>query len=182
MLNSKKYFYHVKNGKLSRLIISINIKVGCSKMEIKVDDLTSGNVISLLEEHLADMYATSPAESVHALDVDALKDSAITFYSCWRNDELLGCVALRELDINHVELKSMRTASHARQLGVASRLMQHIFMVAKQGHYQTISLETGSMDFFQPARQLYKKYGFEYCGPFGDYQLDANSKFMTRKI
>lgn len=159
-----------------------NIKAACSKMEIKIDDLTSGEVISLLEEHLADMYATSPAESVHALDIKALKNPAITFYSCWKNDELLGCVALRELDINHVELKSMRTASNARKLGVASKLMQHILAIAKQRHYQKISLETGSMDFFQPARQLYKKYDFDYCGPFGDYQLDANSKFMTRNI
>ena len=162
--------------------MSINIKVGCSKMEIKVDDLTGGEVITLLEEHLADMYATSPAESVHALDIKALKNPAITFYSCWKNDELLGCVALRELNINHVELKSMRTASHARKLGVASSLMQHILAVAKHRHYQKISLETGSMDFFQPARALYKKYGFEYCGPFGDYQPDANSQFMTRHI
>lgn len=151
-------------------------------MEIKLDDLTSGEVISLLEEHLADMYATSPAESVHALDISALKDRSITFYSCWKNGELLGCVALRELDASHAELKSMRTASNARKLGVASMLMQHILTIAKQRLYQRISLETGSMDFFQPARQLYKKYGFEFCGPFGNYQLDANSTFMSREI
>jgi putative acetyltransferase len=151
-------------------------------MEIKIDDLTGGEVISLLEEHLVDMYATSPAESVHALDITALKDPLITFYSCWKDTTLLGCVALRELDANHAELKSMRTASNARQLGVASMLMQHILTIAAQRNYQKISLETGSMDFFKPARQLYKKYDFEYCGPFGDYQLDENSKFMSRNI
>lgn len=151
-------------------------------MEIKIDDLTSGEVISLLEEHLADMYATSPAKSVHALDINALKDSSITFYSCWNNATLLGCVALRELDATHAELKSMRTASNARQLGVASTLMTHILTIAKQRNYKKISLETGSMDFFQPARQLYTKFGFEYCGPFGDYQLDANSKFMSCEL
>jgi putative acetyltransferase len=151
-------------------------------MEIKLDDLSGGEVITLLEEHLADMYATSPAESVHALDVNALKDPAITFYSCWRNEELLGCAALRELSANHVELKSMRTASNARNLGVASSLMQHLLIVVAERNYQQISLETGSMDFFKPARALYKKFGFEYCGPFGDYQLDENSRFMMRKV
>jgi len=151
-------------------------------MEIKIDDLTGGEVISLLEEHLADMYATSPAKSVHALDINALKDSSITFYSCWNHATLLGCVALRELDATHAELKSMRTASNARQLGVASTLMTHILTIAKQRNYQKISLETGSMDFFQPARQLYTKFGFEYCGPFGDYQLDANSQFMSCEL
>ena len=101
-------------------------------MEIKRDDLAGGEVISLLEEHLADMYATSPAESVHALDIGALKSPAITFYSCWKNGELLGCAALRELDANHVELKSMRTASNARNLGVASTLLQHLLTVATE--------------------------------------------------
>ena len=91
-------------------------------------------------------------------------------------------MALRELDSNHAELKSMRTASNARQLGVASMLMQHILTIAAQRNYQKISLETGSMDFFKPARELYKKYNFEYCGPFGDYQLDENSKFMSRNV
>lgn len=151
-------------------------------MEIKRDDLAGGEVIRLLEEHLADMYATSPAESVHALDVTALKSPAITFYSCWQNDELLGCAALRELNANHVELKSMRTATNARNLGVASTLLKHLLSVATERGYQQVSLETGSMDFFKPARALYKKFGFEYCGPFGDYQLDENSRFMSRNV
>ena len=89
-MNNKNNFYHVKSG---------NISIGCQKkqnksMQIKVDDLIDGEVIALLEEHLADMYATSPPESVHALDTSALKDPAITFYSCWKNDTLLGCAAL----------------------------------------------------------------------------------------
>lgn len=151
-------------------------------MQIKVDDLNGGEVIALLEEHLADMYATSPAESVHALDIAALKDPKITFYSCWKNDTLLGCAALRELSDNHVELKSMRTTTKARNLGVASALMQHLLKEATVHEYQKISLETGSMEYFEPARSLYKKFGFEYCGPFGDYQLDDNSRFMTRDI
>jgi putative acetyltransferase len=151
-------------------------------MKIKLDDLSGGEVITLLEEHLADMYATSPAESVHALDINTLKDPTITFFSCWKNEELLGCAALRELNASHVELKSMRTASNARNLGVASKLMLHILTVVTERNYQQISLETGSMDFFKPARALYKKFGFEYCGPFGDYQLDENSRFMSRNV
>lgn len=148
-------------------------------MQIKTDDLTSGDVIALLDEHLIDMYATSPAESVHALNIGALKDPAITFYSCWKKGELLGCAALKVLDTDHLELKSMRTAANARNLGVGSALMQHILTIAAQKNYHRISLETGSMDFFIPARALYKKFGFEFCQPFGHYSLDPNSLFMT---
>jgi len=151
-------------------------------MDIKVDNLASGEVIALLEEHLADMYATSPAESVHALDIAALKAPEITFYSCWQDEKLLACAALRKLDKNHVELKSMRTVSNARNLGVASLLLQHLITVATASNYQKISLETGSMDFFKPARSLYKKFGFEFCQPFGAYQLDPNSYFMSYEI
>ena len=149
-------------------------------MEIKVDDLEGGEVIALLEEHLADMYATSPPESVHALDVHALKAPDITFFSGWDNDgRLMGCVALKELSSDHGEIKSMRTAQHARKLGVATQLLQHLLHVSMQRGYQTISLETGSQDYFQPARNLYEKFGFSYCGPFANYQPDPNSKFMT---
>ena len=151
-------------------------------MDIKVDNLASGEVIALLEEHLADMYATSPAESVHVLYVEALNNPAVTFYSCWQDEKLLACAALRKLDKNHVELKSMRTASNARNLGIASLLLQHLITVATANNYHKISLETGTMDFFKPARALYKKFGFTCCQPFGDYQLDPNSHFMSYKI
>lgn len=150
-------------------------------MEIKVDDL-SGEVIKLLEEHLADMYATSPPGSVHALDVNALKSAEITFFSGWSNGELMGCVAIKELDSSHVELKSMRTSSHARNSGVASKLLKHVLNIASSNGYQTISLETGSQEFFKPARNLYEKFGFSYCEPFGGYELDPNSQFMTRAL
>jgi len=147
-------------------------------MEIRIDDLNSGDVVRLLEEHLADMYATSPPDSVHALDVDALKTPAITFFSCWDNQQLLGCVAIKALDSSHAELKSMRTANHARNLGVGTRLLQHVFTIAAQRGYSKISLETGSQAFFQPARYLYEKLGFQYCEPFADYKADPHSRFM----
>ncbi|WP_159650479.1 GNAT family N-acetyltransferase [Vibrio atypicus] len=151
-------------------------------MEIKIDDLNGGEVIQLLEEHLADMYATSPPESVHALDVSALKSPEITFYSSWRDDELLGCVAIKALDNTHVELKSMRTSNNARNQGVASKLLSHVIEQAREKGFATISLETGSQEFFKPARSLYEKYDFSYCEPFGDYQEDPHSRFMTRQL
>ena len=155
-------------------------------MKIIIDDLANGAVLQLLEEHLADMYATSPPESVHALDVNALKHPSITFYSAWEtaNNEkkLLGCVALKKLTPEHAEIKSMRTTVLARKKGVASNLLDHLIFQAKTLGFKQLSLETGSMDFFKPARSLYEKYQFAYCQPFGDYQLDVNSQFMTREI
>lgn len=151
-------------------------------MEIKIDDLSNGEVIKLLEEHLADMYATTPPESVHALDVDRLKSPDITFFSGWLNGNLMGCLAIKELDANHVELKSMRTSTFARKSGVASRLLSHALEVAKSRGYTQVSLETGSQDYFKAARNLYEKFGFSYCEPFADYKLDPNSKFMTLDI
>ncbi|KHT39163.1 GNAT family N-acetyltransferase [Vibrio sinaloensis] len=151
-------------------------------MEIRIDDLSGGEVLQLLQEHLQDMYATSPPESVHALDVDALKSPEITFYSGWVGEKLLGCVAIKSLGDQHVELKSMRTSNNARNQGVASGLLEHVIQQAGAKGYKTISLETGSQAFFQPARSLYEKYGFEYCGPFGGYKEDPHSRFMTRPL
>ena len=151
-------------------------------MEIKVDDLNSGEVIQLLKEHLEDMYLTSPTESVHALDINALKAPEITFFSCWKNDQLLGCVAIKELDSKHAELKSMRTSNHCRGTGVGTLLLKHVLYVASNRGYSKISLETGSQEFFKPARNLYEKFGFKYCGPFADYKPDPHSQFMLRTL
>lgn len=151
-------------------------------MEIRVDNLEGTGVLQLLEEHLRDMYATSPAESVHALDVEALKHPSITFWCAGKNGVVQGCIALKELTSNHAEIKSMRTATSSRNQGVASQLLSHVVAVAKTRNYEFLSLETGSMDYFLAARKLYEKHGFIYCGPFGDYQPDPNSCFMTRKL
>ncbi|MCZ2721404.1 GNAT family N-acetyltransferase [Marinomonas sp. 15G1-11] len=149
-------------------------------LNIALDDLESGAVLRLLEAHLKDMYATSPAESVHALDPESLKQPSISFWSATQDNEVLGCIALKELTPSHAEIKSMRTCESARNQGVASQLLQHVLTVASSRKYNKLSLETGSMDFFLPARTLYKKYGFDYCGPFADYSLDPNSVFMER--
>lgn len=151
-------------------------------MNIKIDQLEHPDVIKLLEEHLADMNATSPPESVHALDTSALKATEVTFWTSWQDEQLLGCAAIKELSPTHAELKSMRTTPAARNQGVASNLLSFAIEQAKLRGYQRISLETGSMSFFKPARELYKKYGFEYCSPFADYQPDPNSNFMTLEL
>ncbi|HHY0511071.1 TPA: GNAT family N-acetyltransferase [Vibrio parahaemolyticus] len=148
-------------------------------MRIEIDNLERPPVIALLEEHLQDMYATSPPESVHALDVSKLKLPSITFWTGWDGDQLLGCMAMSQLEDGHAELKSMRTTTLARKQGVASRLLNHVIEQAKHQGIQRLSLETGSMAFFEPAHRLYEKHGFVYCEPFGDYQPDPNSRFMT---
>lgn len=151
-------------------------------MKIIIDDLTGGEVLALLEEHLSDMYATSPPESVHALDVKALKASNITFFSGWKQQQLAGCVAIKTLDTHSAELKSMCTAKPFRGCGVASQLLLFALEHAKMKEFSSVSLETGTQDYFLAARTLYKKFGFVDCGPFGSYSIDPNSHFMTRAL
>ncbi len=148
-------------------------------MKIIIDDLTGSDIKSLLQEHLANMSAISPPESNHALDVDALRQPEITFWSVWEGEELAGCVALKELDSQHGEIKSMRTASAFLRKGVASRMLEHIITEAKRRNYIKLSLETGSMIAFEPAHHLYWKFGFKECGPFANYIEDPLSLFMT---
>ncbi|MFC7503800.1 GNAT family N-acetyltransferase [Nocardioides sp. CPCC 206347] len=148
-------------------------------MQIQIDDPRRGDVLALLEEHLADMYATSPPESVHALDPDTLAAPDITFWSVRERDELLGCAALKQHTSTHVELKSMRTATAARRRGVAAALLDHVLTHARSCGHQRISLETGAEDYFAPARALYATRGFQVCDPFEDYVLDPHSVFMT---
>ncbi|WP_018759324.1 GNAT family N-acetyltransferase [Paenibacillus terrigena] len=151
-------------------------------MEIRVDDLTGDKVKALIMEHLSGMFENSPPESVHALNLQGLKKSEITFWSAWEQDELLGCGALKELDGTHGEIKSMRTSSLHLRKGVASQILEHIIAVAEQRHYKRLSLETGSMESFKAARNLYERSGFHYCSPFADYIEDPYSVFMTKEL
>lgn len=148
-------------------------------MQIQADDPRRPDVLLLLEEHLADMYATSPAESVHALDPEALTAPGISFWTARDDGELLGCVALKDLPDGDVELKSMRTASIARRRGVAGRLLDHVVAESRTRGHRRISLETGTEDYFTAAHTLYLARGFSPCPPFGDYVLDPNSVFLT---
>ncbi|MTE13618.1 GNAT family N-acetyltransferase [Nocardia aurantiaca] len=151
-------------------------------MRIMVDDLTGAEVIELLATHVAEMLENSPEESMHALDVAALRKPAITFWSAWEGDALAGCGALAELDPKHGEIKSMRTAAAYRGRGVASQVLRHILAEAAGRGYDRVSLETGSSEFYLPAVRLYERYGFERCGPFAEYTEDPHSVFMTRAL
>jgi putative acetyltransferase len=149
---------------------------------IAIDDPARADIAALLAEHLADMFATSPLESVHALDVAALKVPAITFFSARDADMLLAVGALKELDAAHVEIKSMRTTAAARGTGVGRAMLAHVVAQAREQGYARISLETGIEDYFAPARRLYEQNAFVVCGPFGSYVPDPNSVFMTLEL
>ena len=151
-------------------------------MQVEIDDPARVDVLALLEEHLRNMHELSPPESVHALDVDKLKSPDITFWSVRDGETLLGCGALKELDPEHGEVKSMRTPQSLRRRGAARAVLARILEEARARGYQRLSLETGSADAFLPARKLYESHGFAYCGPFGDYGPDPNSVFMTRTV
>ena len=151
-------------------------------MDLRLDDLRHPAVIALLQEHLDWMHRISPPESVHALDLDALRQPDITFWTLWDGEALAGCGALRELAQGQGEVKSMRTAQTHLRRGVAARMLGHILAEARRRGYARLSLETGSMAYFAPARALYSRAGFVPCGPFGDYVEDPNSVFMTRTL
>jgi len=151
-------------------------------MEIRIDDLTGSRIAEFLREHLENMAENSPLESMHALSLEELRKPEITFWSVWSDTELLGCGALKELDPQHGEIKSMRTASIHRRRGVAAKLLERILEEAKRRNYKRLSLETGSMDAFAPAHNLYSRFGFKECGPFADYTEDPNSLFMTKEL
>jgi putative acetyltransferase len=139
-------------------------------------------IAAFLEDHVRDMLAITPLESKHALDLDALRRPEVTFWSVLDGDALVGCGAIKRLDDRHAEVKSMRTAPGLRGTGVASRLLGHILAEAAAMGFARLSLETGASEPFLPARRLYEKFGFEYCGPFADYRLDPLSVFMTRVL
>jgi putative acetyltransferase len=148
-------------------------------MRIRVDDLRSLEVAALLDAHLAHAQSASPRESMHALDLEALGSPEVTFWTVWDGVKLLGCGALRELDRFHGEIKSMHTAAPHRGRGVGKAILVHIVDEARSRSYERLSLETGSMNAFAPARALYAGFGFVICRPFGDYVADPNSVFMT---
>lgn len=150
-----------------------------SQFKILLDDLSGPEITQLLQEHLDDMHVHSPPESVHALDLGALRKPDITFWTVWSGEKLAGCGALKELDPTHGEIKSMRTPAEFRGKGLGKLMLRHIIDEARRRNYKRLSLETGSMAAFEPARQLYQSHGFQPCGPFADYILDPNSVFMT---
>ena len=151
-------------------------------MRIVEDDLSGPQIAEFLREHVREMRSITPLESKHALDLDGLRAPEVTFWSVRDGDSVVGCGAIKRLDAAHAELKSMRTAPARKRSGIASRLLEHILTEAGLMGFTRLSLETGSAEFFRPARRLYEKFGFDYCEPFADYRPDPHSVFMTRVL
>lgn len=151
-------------------------------MRIIEGDLSSPPVIALLREHLQGMTDHSPPESIHALDLRGLSAPEITFWTAWDDSLLLGCGALKQLDAAHGEIKSMRTANAHVGQGVGTAILLHIIDEAKRRGYARLSLETGSGEGFDAAHHVFRRAGFEYCGPFADYREDPFSRFMTMTL
>ncbi len=151
-------------------------------LEIRVDDLQGDAIKALLQLHLDAMHQHSPPESVHALDLEALRHPSITFWTAYAHGELLGCGALKRLNPDHGELKSMRTADAHQRKGVARALLRHIESAARAEGMERLSLETGSTAPFAAALRMYASEGFVNCGPFADYTLDPFSVFMTKLL
>lgn len=147
-------------------------------MEIREDDPTSPALAGLLAEHVAFSRAHTPAENAHVLEPDALRDEAITFWTAWEGEMLLGMVALKQLDAGHGEIKSMRTATAALRRGVARALLDHLIATARARGYARLSLETGTAPPFAPANRLYEAAGFRDCAAFGTYPASPHNRFM----
>jgi putative acetyltransferase len=149
---------------------------------IAVDDPEADDVRALVERHLAFAREVTPPAGVHALPVDRLVDPGVTFFSARGDGALLGVAALERLDGTHVEIKSMHVAEAARRRGVARALLAHLLAVAADRGYRRVSLETGTMDAFAPARALYESAGFRPCPAFGAYLSSPTSACMTLEL
>lgn len=151
-------------------------------LELRTGQLDHPAVIGLLHAHLGALARLTPIDRMHALDLERLKAPDITFWTAWSGGAAVGCAALRELDARHGEVKSMRTAPQHLRRGVAAALLAHLLDAAMQRGYERLSLETGTAVEFEPAHRLYARFGFERCGPFGQYRDDPYSMFMTRRL
>ena len=151
-------------------------------MRIEPADLDSPAFAALMSEHQAAMQATAPPESQHALDLSGLKQSHVKVWVLRKDQVLLGCGALQRIDERHVEIKAMRTSRAHLRRGVGKAVLAHLLDEARAAGYARASLETGSMDYFAPARRMYADAGFVECAPFADYLDDPNSTCMTRDL
>jgi putative acetyltransferase len=147
-----------------------------------VEDPRAGDVRRLLERHLEFARSQTPPEDAQALDLVGLLDPSVTLFGFRHDGKLLAVGALKHLDDDHAEVKSMHTAQAVRGRGIGRRMVDHLLAVARERGYHRVSLETGSMGAFLPARSLYAAAGFTPCQPFGDYRLSANSTFMTLSL
>jgi putative acetyltransferase len=161
----------------------LNTALGCTEgnlmLRIELDDLSRPQVLALLQEHLRNMYELSPPDKVFAFDARRLRAPNVTFWTAWNHELLMGCAALKEISPTEGEIKSMRTPSALRRSGVGRALLNHVIEVGRSRAYHVIYLETGPNSAFAPAQALYRSAGFELCGPFGSYQENGNSVFMS---
>ena len=146
------------------------------------DNFDDPQVNELLTKHFIELRSVSPAGSTHVLDIQGLKDQSIKFWSLWENDELIGCGALKFLDENHGEFKSIRVADKFRKKGTGEKIFDHLIKKVKEIGIKKISIETGSGKYFEPARKLFKKFNFQLCKPFAHYKDYPNSCFYTKDI
>jgi putative acetyltransferase len=151
-------------------------------LTFRVDDLRGAATRALITQHLAEAYAATPAASVHALDLDELRQPGVTFWSAWMGDAIAGCGALKDLGAGRGEIKSMRVADPFRGRGVGRAVLEHLVAEARARGLTSLWLETGSSDQFAPARRLYEGAGFQRCAPFDAYVEDPVSVFMTREV
>lgn len=151
-------------------------------LEFEVDDLSRAEVHALIRRHLAGMHENSPACSVHALDIDKLRRPDVTFWTGWVRDNLAVMGALKRLDAENGEIKSMRVDDRWLGRGYGRKMLSHISTHARFMGVKTLWLETGSTAAFEPAIRLYESAGFTFCGPFADYTDDPFSRFMTRAV
>ena len=142
----------------------------------------NSEVNNLLKKHFIELRSVSPAGSTHVLDIDGLKDPSIKFWSLWENNKLVGCGALKFLEKNHGEFKSIRVADEFKKKGIGERIINHLIGEAKKLKISKLSIETGAGDFFLPARNLFSKFGFKKCPPFAHYKDDPNSCYYTLNI
>ena len=139
-------------------------------------------VNELLNKHFIELRSVSPEGSTHVLDIPGLKIPSIKFWSLWEDKNLIGCGALKFLDKNHGEFKSLRISDKFRNKGLGEKIINHLINEAKKLNIKKISVETGTGIFFKPARKLFEKCGFKPCKPFAHYKEDPNSCYFSKDI
>ena len=142
----------------------------------------NSEVNELLNKHFIELRSVSPEGSTHVLDIDGLKDKSIKFWSLWDNNQLIGCGALKFLEKNHGEFKSIRVADKFRRSGIGEKIIEHLIEEAKKLEISKLSIETGAGKFFLPARYLFSKFGFKKCPPFAHYKEDTNSCYYSLNL
>jgi putative acetyltransferase len=142
--------------------------------------LDDPQVIAMLRFHYDTNIQVTPVGSAHVFDLSRLKHPDVSFWSAWEGGTLMGVGALKRMTAEDGEIKSMHTLKEVRGAGVGSAMLRHIMEKAREMNLKRLFLETGSFDYFAPARALYARHGFTECPPFADYNLDKNSTFMCR--